>query len=139
MAQPYRMTKSERLARRNLSRLMWENRQDVLTMNYDKEIPDAWHRLEADLDCFEKKEKVTLYLEKSVARFYKSMGTGYQARINRILATWAQMKIGEFLDMQSRVDADATDILARERLAREAGQTSPGTDDYVDLWPEEEA
>ena len=58
-----------------------------------EEVPEAWHTLEADLDVWEPKEKVTLYVETSVARFYRAMGHGYQARINRILATWAQMKI----------------------------------------------
>ncbi|WP_348540471.1 BrnA antitoxin family protein [Shimia sp. R9_3] len=52
----------------------------------------------------ERKEKVTLYLDKSVARFYRAMGKGYQARINRLLATWAQMKIAEELHIDAAMD-----------------------------------
>ena len=56
-------------------------------------IPEAWDTLEADIDVAEKKVRVTLRLDESVAKFYRAMGTGYQARINRILATFAQMRI----------------------------------------------
>lgn len=64
-------------------------------------VPEAWHRLEQDLPVEERKVKVTLYLDQSVARFYKAMGKGYQARINRLLATWAQMKIAEELQVDA--------------------------------------
>ncbi|MBO9474719.1 BrnA antitoxin family protein [Shimia sp. R10_1] len=64
-------------------------------------VPEAWHRLEQDCDVQERKEKVTLYLDQSVARFYRAMGKGYQGRINRLLATWAQMKIAEELRVEA--------------------------------------
>ena len=47
------------------------------------------------------------------ARFYRAMGKGYQERINRLLATWAQMKIAEEL----RVDE-----LIRERFGDEGSE-----------------
>ncbi|MDA8585495.1 BrnA antitoxin family protein [Rhodobacteraceae bacterium] len=58
-------------------------------------VPDAWHMIEMDVDVSEPKEKLTLYLDKSVAKMFKAMGHGYQARINRILATWVQMQIAD--------------------------------------------
>lgn len=59
------------------------------------EIPDAWHTLEMDVPCEAPKEKVTLYLDRSVVRMFRRMGRGYHARINRILETWVQMKMAE--------------------------------------------
>ena len=89
-----RMTKTERLARETLMRdLIALGRDGWITSTLAEEVPDAWHTLEADLDVEEPREKVTLYLDRSVARFYRGMGRGYHARINRLLRTWAQMKI----------------------------------------------
>jgi hypothetical protein len=89
-----RMSKTERLARDRLMRdLIHLNRDGWITSTLAEAVPDAWHTLEADTDVDEPREKVTLYLDRSVARFYRAMGRGYHARINRLLRTWAQMKI----------------------------------------------
>ena len=89
-----RMTKTERIAREGLMKnLIHLHCDGWISSVIEEEIPEAWHTLEADMDVEEKKEKVTLYLDRSVARFYRAMGQGYQGRINRLLATWAQMKI----------------------------------------------
>ncbi len=75
-----------------------------------REVPEAWLTLEMDLDVAEPKEKVSLYLDKSVAQMFRRMGAGYHARINRILATWVQMKMSEALvtevDLLSQIEAD---------------------------------
>jgi len=89
-----RLTKTQRLARDRLMRdLIHLSRDDWITATLPDAVPDAWHTLEADLDVQEPRVKVTLYLDRSVARFYRGMGRGYHARINRLLRTWAQMKI----------------------------------------------
>ena len=89
-----RMSKTERLARDRLMRdLIHLSRDDWIDAALAEAVPDAWHTLEADTDVDEPREKVTLYLDRSVARFYRAMGRGYHARINRLLRTWAQMKI----------------------------------------------
>ena len=104
-----RLSKSERLARDGLMRSLIELQgASWIDTALREEIPEAWHTLEADIDVTEPKEKVTLYLDRSVARFYRQMGRGYHARINRLLATWAQMKIA------GEVQLDA-------HLARRAG------------------
>ena len=72
-------------------------------------VPEAWHTLEQDLDVAEPKQKVTLYLDRSVAKFYRAMGQGYQARINRLLATWAQMKIAEEVQLDAHLAARLQD------------------------------
>ena len=112
-----RMTKTERLARDTLMRdLIQLSRDGWITNQLAEEVPDAWHTLEADLEVEEPREKVTLYLDRSVARFYRGMGRGYHARINRLLRTWAQMKIA------GEVQLDA--YLAK-RVAGEEKDDSP--------------
>ena len=111
--QPPRMTKTERIAREGLMKnLIHLHRDGWITSVIEDEVPEAWHTLEADLDVEEAKQKVTLYLDRSVVRFYRAMGRGYQARINRLLATWAQMKI-------------AGEVQLDEHLKKRLGYRSP--------------
>ena len=94
-----RMTKAERIARQGMIRFLNEEMLENadLSLALRDKVPEAWHTLEHDLDVVEPKEKVTLRLDASVARFYRAMGGGYQARVSRILALWANMKIAEAL------------------------------------------
>ena len=78
--------------------------EDYIEHALKYEAPDAWHTIVFDVDVEEPKEKVTLYLDKSVARLFRAMGAGYQRRINRILATWVAMKLGEYLDLEGRLE-----------------------------------
>lgn len=59
--------------------------------------------LEMDVDVEGPKEKVTLYLDRAVIAVFRRMGKGYQARINRILETWVQMKIVEKVVFQKEI------------------------------------
>jgi uncharacterized protein (DUF4415 family) len=77
-----------------------------------KEVPEAWHILEMDVDVEAPKEKVTLYLDRAVIAIFRRMGKGYQARINRVLETWVQMKIAEKVQFQK-------DVMERVEEARE--------------------
>ena len=100
------LTKSQRIAREKLTEILWKSQiDDEVTVALRDEVPDAWHRLEADLDVREKKVQITLRLDASVAKFFRAMGQGYQARINRILETWAQMKIAGALGGEAQLDA----------------------------------
>lgn len=108
-------TKTERIAREKLFRHLWEERQDTLTSELRARIPEAWHTLEMDMDLDEEKVKITLYLDASVAKFYRAMGKGYQGRINRILSTWAQMKIGGFLEAETFFRKRLSEIVEADR------------------------
>ena len=109
-----RMSRTERIARdglmKNLTHMM---RDSWIVSTIADEVPEAWHTLEMDLDVCEPKEKVTLYLDRSGARFYRAMGQGYQARINRLLATWVQMHIAREVQLDAalarRVDGGGED------------------------------
>ena len=89
-------TKTERAARASLMQsLIYLQQESWIPDTIAEEIPEAWHTLEMDVPVEEPKEKVTLYLDRSVARFYRAMGKGYQARINRLLATYMQMHLAK--------------------------------------------
>ena len=108
-------TKAQRQARAALGRnLLMLTTESWVTSALREAVPEAWHHLEQDLEVQERKEKVTLYLDKSVARFYRAMGKGYQARINRLLATWAQMKIAEELHIDAAMDEQGEGIVAAQ-------------------------
>lgn len=103
------LTKTERLNRdrliRNLQALEDESRIDDLLRDL---VPDAWRTLEDDVDVRERKVQITLRLDESVAKFFRAYGPGYQARINRVLATFAQMRIAraELFDRQRVADLE---------------------------------
>lgn len=94
---PY--TKTQRIALDRLGKRSNELRNTPLWV-YDlrKDVPSAWATLEQDIDVEEPKVKITLRLDASVAKFFRAMGSGYQARINRVLSTYAQLKIAEVLE-----------------------------------------
>lgn len=83
--------------------LMFMRKGDMIESTVREEVPDEWHMLEFDYAVSEKKEKVTLYLDRSVARCFKAMGKGYQERINALLRTWMQMKINEYLRVEEKL------------------------------------
>ena len=89
------------LSRQELRDLMRLSQDKMIARMLSEEIPEEWHMIMHDIPAYEKKEKLTLYLDKSVAKFFKAMGNVYQARINRILATWARMVILEDMELEN--------------------------------------
>ena len=113
---PTKGPKTKRLAEDRFRQLMYHSQYDDYQFNLRvlrHEVPEAWHTLEFDIDVTEKKEKVTLYLNKSIIKMFHAMGNGYQARINRVLETWLQMKIAGFVgrerEMLQRIDDSMDD------------------------------
>lgn len=80
-------------------------------------IPAAWDTLEQDVDVVEKKVQITIRVDETVAKFYRAMGPGYQARINRVLATFAQMRIAQVNTAEARIAAFRDE--ERQRIADE--------------------
>ena len=126
---PRVIPKAERIARQRIVRFLYEqsiNEDDILPVTLRNEVPDAWHTLEHDLDVQEPKVKVTLRLDESVARFYRGMGVGYQARISRILALWAHMKIANQLRLEDRIHEGLEERNRLDAEARARGERTPG-------------
>lgn len=123
-------TVAARLARRRLDRSLSGFGDDVaLWHKVQERVPAAWATVEEDIDCEEEKVKVTLRLDASVAKCFRAMGRGYQGRINRILATWVQMKIGEVRrevsldEMRRDFDERRLELLAaREEAAQKLAE-----------------
>ncbi|MEM9852702.1 MAG: BrnA antitoxin family protein [Pseudomonadota bacterium] len=62
----------------------------------DRSIPEGWHTLEMAHDA--PREKVTLYLDREMMRWFRSLGQGYSQRINEILRIyWRGLITGSIL------------------------------------------
>jgi uncharacterized protein (DUF4415 family) len=116
---PTKGAKTKRMAEARLRQLLFQATyadDDSFLDLARRQIPESWHTLEMDLDVDEPKEKVTLYLDRSVARMFRTMGKGYHARINRVLATWVQMKMAEKVGAEIRMlDQIAADAAEKRR------------------------
>ena len=140
--------KTRQLATQRLRHLLTEaNSEDRMVTELEYLVPDAWAMLEADVACREKKEKVTLYLDASVAKFFRAMGQGYQARINRLLALYAQAKIAEsrwfedafFRELDAAHREREAETRAEGERAAEEGPEDAGTEgDPLETPPPEE-
>lgn len=91
----------------NIAHLKEEN---VFDYHVQAQVPEAWDTLEQDVDVAEPKMRVTLLLDASVAKFYRAMGKGYQARMNRVLATFAQMRIAQVRRLETMMDEELARI-----------------------------
>jgi len=106
------MSKTRRLYfERSLLNLRALEAEDAWDYAVRAVIPEAWDTLEQDVDVTEKKQRVTLLLDASVAKFYRAMGQGYQARINRILSTFAQMRIAEVRKTERMIEEEMDKML----------------------------
>lgn len=95
---PTKGPKTKRLAEERMRQLLYYAAcdEDAGFMERAKrEVPDAWLTLEMDIEVAAPKDKMTLYLDRNVIKFFRAMGHGYQARINRVLETYLQMKIAD--------------------------------------------
>jgi len=100
-----RMSRTESTARERLMRdLIYLMREDWVPRTVAREIPEAWHTLEHDLDVAEEKVKVTLYLDASVAKFFRAMGKGWHGRINRLLGTYMHMKLAREVKLEEMLE-----------------------------------
>ncbi|MFD1508983.1 BrnA antitoxin family protein [Lacimonas salitolerans] len=72
------------------------------TIWHSRRVPPAWAEI-ANTRYAGKKTRVTLLVEENVVRFFKSMGTGYQARMNEVLAAWMYARLSGILNGQDTV------------------------------------
>ncbi|MCB1353175.1 MAG: BrnA antitoxin family protein [Rhodobacteraceae bacterium] len=54
----------------------------------DRHIPDAWYHIERDMPARQKKVRITAAFDADVARWFRSYGPGYQARMNAVLRAY---------------------------------------------------
>lgn len=122
---PTKGPKTKRLAEARLRQLLFlaSCEDDTAFLERARRaIPEAWKTLELDIETTAPKEKVTLYLDRSVARMFRAMGGGYQARINRVLETYVQLKIAEHVALEIDM-LEAIAKAAEDRRRPEEGST----------------
>ena len=114
-----RKTRAQMTALDRLQRdIQYLDRESWISREIGHHIPDAWHTLEHDVDVEPKKQKVTLYLDAPVVRYFRGMGNGYQERINRLLSTWMNMKVADELKIMEVIEGR---LKMDEYLEREVG------------------
>ena len=67
---------------------------DIMSLHTPKE----WEILEETFHCAPKKQRVTLLLDEPVAKFFRMKGRGYQALINQVLRTYAELRLAKVLE-----------------------------------------
>jgi len=82
-----------------MRRFEWDMHHTVFR---DQRIPKAWHEIAAEKR--ETKTKVTIALDDDVIKFFKSMGPGYQPRINDVLRSFMHMKLRGMLNGSETVE-----------------------------------
>ncbi|MDF1726605.1 MAG: BrnA antitoxin family protein [Sulfitobacter sp.] len=77
-----------------MRQIEWDLHHEILA---EKRIPEAWHRI-ARAKGVSEKERVTLRIEGDVLKFFRRMGTGYQQRMNDVLAAWMHGRIAGLIE-----------------------------------------
>ena len=72
-----------------MEQLEWDL-HDTIHQNF--RIPPMWREI-AERHYRGEKTRITLRVEKDVVRFFKSMGAGYQLRMNDVLSSWMMARI----------------------------------------------
>ena len=76
-------------------------------------IPPDWRRIEKEVPVRRRKTKITADFDADMVKWFRSMGLGYQARMNQILRTWMLAVISK--EIESQGDRDWKGDLLRGR------------------------
>ena len=82
-----------------MAQLEWDMHDEIYR---NGRIPAAWHEI-AQTRHAGKKTRITLCVEENVVRFFKSMGAGYQTRMNEVLAAWMYSRMAGLLSGRDTV------------------------------------
>ncbi len=77
-----------------MRRLEWDLHD---TIHRSQRIPEAWHVIGREKGR-DKKVKITIGIEAGVVRFFKSMGSGYQNRMNDVLSAWVHGRLAGLIE-----------------------------------------
>lgn len=93
----------------------------------EKMLPPAWDEIWQDKDRrHPTRQRVTMQMDADVVKFFKAMGEGYQARINRVLRTFMHYRLAGIVE-----GPDTTDYVLRpETLVSEADGDRPAWGDF---------
>ena len=83
-----------------MRRFEWDMHHTI-AINY--RIPQEWHDISTRRDS--KTTRVTIRLDEDVVKWFKSMGPGYQPRINDVLRSFMHAKLMGLLQGDETMDA----------------------------------
>lgn len=118
-----------------MEQLEWDMHQPIISR---RRIPYAWRDI-AGGNFPKPKTKITIRIEGDILKFFRSQGTGYQVRINKVLRAFMEARLAGLLDAEDTLeeyrdwrgqkarpkfgDYDAeVDEMSREAAAREKGK-----------------
>lgn len=84
-----------------MAQVEWDLHENLLESG---RVPSRWHKIARGRGTREK-VRLTIRLEADVVKFFRSMGTGYQQRMNDVLAAWMHGRLAAVID-----GPDAEDI-----------------------------
>ncbi|MEM1275214.1 MAG: BrnA antitoxin family protein [Pseudomonadota bacterium] len=80
-------------------------RQEVEWREFERQqefIPNAWYRMDKIAPCTEPKQQITLRLDRDMVKFYRTLGRGYQGRMNAILRTYMLARISRIITVDGQ-------------------------------------
>lgn len=67
-------------------------------LNRNQTIPNEWSEIWQGEDRDTKTTRLTIRLDADVVRFFKSLGPGYQPRMNRVLRSFMQARLSKMIE-----------------------------------------
>jgi uncharacterized protein (DUF4415 family) len=67
-------------------------------------LPAEWRRLEATAPCRPRKTRITAAFDAGVVRWYRSLGHGYQARMNAVLKAYMLAVMSKEIETEASTD-----------------------------------
>ena len=138
MIEPEKMTKTERVNWKHgvdAMRMIEHDIHDVLLELSG--MPSEWHTIAMDEDKRDgKRTRCTVAFDADVVRFFKAMGPGYQARMNRVLRAFMHFRLAKIVD-----GPDVNDYVLRpETVLRTRPRPKYGDHErMLERWKKEEA
>jgi len=126
MQPPNKMTKTQRI---NWQYAIDAHRQiehDLhATVAEARMLPPAWDDIwKSDDRRDPKRQRVTMRMDADVVKFFKTMGDGYQARMNRVLRMYMHYRLAGMVE-----GPDTTDYVLRPETLQSDGVPRPGWGD----------
>lgn len=104
-----------------MAQVEWDLHENLLESG---RVPSGWHQIARERGAREK-IRLTIRVEADVVKFFRSMGKGYQQRMNDVLAAWMHGRLAAVID-----GPDAEDIA--QELRRYVGRRRIGDTEIID-------
>lgn len=63
-------------------------------------VPDAWHAIEKEVPVGTRRTKLTVSFDADMTKWYRAMGPGYQARMNKVLRVYMLSVIAKEIEVR---------------------------------------